>query len=75
MSDQQNSHGRIWLGAILIIVGTLIFLRNFNFEFLDINIFSWPFIMLIVGIVIIIWPYTYYFGWSWFNRQIFQYIL
>lgn len=54
MSNQQNSHGRIWLGAILIIVGTLIFLRNFNFEFLHINIFSWPFILLLVGIVILI---------------------
>lgn len=54
MSTQQNSHGRIWLGAILIIVGALIFLRNFNFQFLHIDIFSWPFIMLIVGIVILI---------------------
>jgi predicted membrane protein len=54
MSNKQNSNGRIWLGAILIIVGTLIFLRNFNFEFLHINIFSWPFIMLLVGIVVLI---------------------
>ena len=54
MSNQKNSNGRIWLGAILIIVGTLIFLRNFNFEFLHINIFSWPFIMLLVGIVVLI---------------------
>ncbi len=54
MSNQKSSHGRIWLGAILIIVGALIFLRNFNFEFFHINIFSWPFIMLIVGIVILI---------------------
>lgn len=54
MSNQQKEHGRIWLGAILIIAGSLIFLRNFNFEFLHINIFSWPFIILIVGIVILI---------------------
>jgi predicted membrane protein len=54
MSNQQNSHGRIWLGAILIIVGALVFLRNFNFQFLHLDIFSWPFILLIVGIVILI---------------------
>ena len=31
MSNQQNSHGRIWLGAILIIVGALIFLAELQF--------------------------------------------
>jgi predicted membrane protein len=54
MSNHNNSNGRIWLGAILIIVGALIFLKNFHFNILNFNIFSWPFLLLIIGIIILV---------------------
>ena len=53
MTSSNNSNGRIWLGAILIILGALLFLKNFHFDLFNINIFSWPFLMLIVGIIIL----------------------
>lgn len=53
MSIRSNSNGRIWLGAILIIVGALLFLKNFHFDILNINIFSWPVILLVVGGIIL----------------------
>ena len=53
MSIRSNSNGRIWLGSILIVVGALIFLKNFHFDILNINIFSWPVILLIIGGIIL----------------------
>lgn len=54
MAGSNNSNGRIWLGAILIIVGALLFLKNFHFDLFNINLFSWPFLILIVGIIILV---------------------
>lgn len=54
MSDTNNSKGRIWLGAALIILGSLFFLRNFHFNIFNFNIFSWPFLLLVIGIVILV---------------------
>lgn len=54
MSDTNNSNGRIWLGAALIILGSLFFLRNFHFSIFNFNILSWPFLLLIIGIVILV---------------------
>jgi len=54
MSDTNNSNGRIWLGAALIILGSLFFLRNFHFNILNFNIFSWPFLFLVIGIVVLV---------------------
>jgi len=54
MSHHKNSNGRIWLGAILIVIGALIFLKNFHFNILYIDIFSWPFILLVIGIIILV---------------------
>jgi len=51
---KSNSNGRIWLGVILIIIGGIIFLNNFQFNFLHINIFSWPIILIIIGTLILI---------------------
>ena len=50
MSHTNNKNGRTWLGIILIIIGGLIFLRNFHFDFMYINLFSWPVILLFIGI-------------------------
>ena len=52
----QTSNRRIWLGIILIALGSLFFLDNFNFIWFDLRhtIFSWHTIFLIIGIVILI---------------------
>ena len=52
----QTSNRRIWLGIILIALGSLFFLDNLNFFWFDIRhaIFSWHTIFLIIGIVILI---------------------
>ena len=49
----SNSNGRIFVGAILIIIGSFLFLRNFHFELFDIQIFSWPVFLVIIGIIIL----------------------
>lgn len=54
MRNKQSNNSRIWLGVILIVVGLLIFMRNFHFNILFVDIFSWPFILLIVGIVVLV---------------------
>ncbi len=54
MSKHNNLNGRIFIGAILIIVGTLIFLKNIHLDLFFIDIFSWPFILLIIGIFVLI---------------------
>lgn len=54
MSIRSNSNGRVWIGSILIIVGALIFLKNFHFNILNINIFSWPVILLVIGGIILV---------------------
>ena len=52
----QTSNRRIWLGIILIALGSLFFLDNLNFFWFDLRhtIFSWHTIFLIIGIVILI---------------------
>lgn len=52
----QTSNRRIWLGIILIALGSLFFLDNLNFFWFDMRhtIFSWHTIFLIIGIVILI---------------------
>lgn len=54
MSNHNNSNGRTWLGATLIIIGALLFMDNFHLTFFQINIFSWPVILLISGIFLLI---------------------
>jgi predicted membrane protein len=54
MSETNNTNGRIWLGAALIILGSLFFLRNFHFNLFNFNIFSWPFLLLVIGIVVLV---------------------
>jgi len=54
MSNHNNSNGRMWLGAILIIAGALIFLKNFHFNIFNFNLFAWPVLFLIIGIVVLI---------------------
>ena len=52
----QPSNRRNWLGIILIALGCLFFLDNFNFFWFDLRhvIFSWHTILLVIGIVILI---------------------
>jgi len=52
----QTSNRRIWLGIILIVLGSLFFLDNLNFFWFDIrhDIFSWSTIFLIIGIIILV---------------------
>ena len=63
MANQNSSRGRIWLGAALILIGLLLFMRNFHFHFFYFDIFSWPFIVLIIGLVIIFNHKDSFFGW------------
>ena len=53
MLEKTQSTGRMFLGAILILAGTLFLLRNF--DFIDLNIthilFSFPSILIFVGIL------------------------
>jgi len=60
--SNHNSNGRTWLGAILIIVGALIFMKNFHLSFFHIDIFSWPFILLIIGIIVLVNHKDSFFG-------------
>ena len=62
MKEHKNSNGRIWLGAILIIVGALIFLKNFHFNIFQFDLFSWPFILILIGIIILINQRDSFFG-------------
>lgn len=52
----QTSNRRNWLGIILIALGILFFLDNFNFFWFDMRhiIFSWHSVFIIIGIVILI---------------------
>ncbi|MBK7104203.1 MAG: hypothetical protein IPH62_02865 [Ignavibacteriae bacterium] len=58
----NNSKGRVAIGALLILFGILFFLRNFHFEFFDIDLFSWPVIFFIIGIIIILNNKSSFFG-------------
>ncbi|MDX1700022.1 MAG: LiaF-related protein [Melioribacteraceae bacterium] len=63
MAKNSSSNGRIWLGAALILIGLLLFMRNFHFHIFDIDIFSWPLIALIAGLFIIFYHKDSFFGW------------
>ncbi|MFC2084610.1 LiaI-LiaF-like domain-containing protein [Bacteroidota bacterium] len=55
MDDQTFKNPRIWIGFIIIVLGSLLLLRNFDildFTIPDI-IFSWKSILIIIGIIII----------------------
>ena len=57
MNENQNStNARFILGAILIIIGGLFLLKSFGIIFLNVPhlIFSWPFFMLVAGILILV---------------------
>jgi predicted membrane protein len=63
MSNHNSSRGRVWLGVALIIVGLMLFMRNFHFHIFYFDIFSWPFILLIIGLFIIFNHKDSFFGW------------
>jgi len=50
----DNVNGRIFIGAVLIIIGVLFFMRNFHFLMFNVDLFSWPVILFILGILIIV---------------------
>lgn len=54
MAERDNTSGRTIIGIILILIGSLLFLQNIRLEFWNINIFSWPIILLIIGTVILV---------------------
>jgi len=53
MSHKNQSGGRIFIGAILIIAGSLFLLRNFNFINYDFSheLFSFPSVLIFVGVL------------------------
>lgn len=53
MVNKYNGHGRTLIGIILVVLGGLLFLRNLDFFVWNFNIFSWPVILLVIGIIIL----------------------
>ena len=47
----QRSSGRTWLGLILVIIGGLLVFDNLNF--VHFSLFSWPVILIVVGVVML----------------------
>lgn len=62
MERHDNSRGRIWIGVALIVVGMLIFLNNFQFTIFSLDLFSWPIILLLIGIIILLNERDSFFG-------------
>jgi predicted membrane protein len=64
MRENRNSGGRVTLGLIIIIIGSLFLL--YSLDYIDFNIahifFSWPFLMFVVGLLIIINSHNKLFG-------------
>ena len=53
MEEHRNIGSRVILGIILIVIGGIYLLKSFNLP-IDIEIFSFPFILVVVGIIIIL---------------------
>ena len=62
MQNHNNSNGRTWIGVGLIVIGMLFFLKNFEIQFFNINLFTWPVFFLVVGIIILINHKDSFFG-------------
>ena len=62
MANKTSSNGRLWVGAILVIVGILLFMRNFHFHIFSIDFFSWPFLAFVIGIILIFNSKESFFG-------------
>ncbi|MBK8945262.1 MAG: hypothetical protein IPM32_08315 [Ignavibacteriae bacterium] len=60
----NNSNGRIIIGSILIFFGLIFFINNFQFQLFNIDLFSWPIIFTIFGIIIIINNKNSLFGFA-----------
>ncbi len=56
MEDQRNSGSRYLLGLLLIIIGGLFFLQELNIAYFGVGhiVFSWPFFIFVIGLVIVI---------------------
>jgi predicted membrane protein len=75
----RNSNGRILIGTILMILGGLFFLDNFNFFnfpfFYDFNlrhiIFSWHSIFIIIGLVMIVNHRDHFLGYIFIGIGLF----
>jgi predicted membrane protein len=53
MEEHRNIGSRVILGTILIAIGILYLLKSFYFP-IDIEIFSFPFILIVIGIIIML---------------------
>jgi predicted membrane protein len=53
MEEHRNIGSRVILGTILIAIGVLYLLKSFYFP-IDIEIFSFPFILIVIGIIIML---------------------
>jgi predicted membrane protein len=61
MEERRTIGSRVILGIILIAIGGLYLLKSFN-PFIDIEIFSFPFILIVIGIVIMFNSRNKFFG-------------
>ncbi|MCF8242418.1 MAG: cell wall-active antibiotics response protein [Melioribacteraceae bacterium] len=50
----ERSNGRYWIGVILIVIGAVLFLDNMTFFHFPLRhmLFSWPMMLLLIGIII-----------------------
>jgi predicted membrane chloride channel (bestrophin family) len=53
MEAHRNLGSRVILGIILIAIGVIYLLKSFYFP-IDIEIFSFPFILIVIGIIIML---------------------
>src|ERR1035441_9161627 len=53
MEENRNVGSRVILGMILIAIGIIYLLKSFYFP-IDIEIFSFPFILIVIGIIIML---------------------
>ena len=49
--ERRKTHGRVWMGFMLLLVGALLFLKNANLAFFPAWLFSWPCLLILVGLI------------------------
>jgi len=49
--ERRKTHGRVWMGFMLLLVGVLLFLKNANLTIFPDWLFSWPCLIILVGLI------------------------